>query len=74
MPVELMLNTATKTDARPRFLNPARIAAHDDTPIYFDCRHVDATYAHLRAHGVNCEGAKIAHYGMKQLYVGDPDG
>lgn len=33
-----------------------------------------AAYMHLRAHGVAAKEPKIAHYGMKQLYVIDPDG
>jgi hypothetical protein len=32
-----------------------------------------AAYMHLRAHGVAAKETKIAHYGMKQLYVIDPD-
>ena len=72
--VELMLNTAYEEDARPPGPDPARIAAHDDTAIYFGCPDVDAAYAYLRAHGVAAKEPKIAPYGMKQLYVSDPDG
>jgi glyoxylase I family protein len=43
--VELMLNTAYEDDARPPVPDPARIAAHDDTAIYFGCPDVDAAYA-----------------------------
>jgi uncharacterized glyoxalase superfamily protein PhnB len=35
---------------------------------------VDGAYQHLRAHGVEVEEPKVAPYGMKQLYVKDPDG
>ncbi len=72
--VQLMLNTAYEQDARPPAPDPARIAAHDDTAIYFGCPDVDAAYAHLRARGVNAKEPTIAPYGMKQLYVADPDG
>jgi glyoxylase I family protein len=72
--IELMLNTAYEDDARPLTPNPARIAAHDDTAIYFGCPDVDAAYAYLRERGVNVKAPKIAPYGMKQLYVADPDG
>jgi glyoxylase I family protein len=72
--VELMLNTAYEDRARPPVPDPARIAAHDDTAIYFSCPDVDAAYAHLRAHGVDVKEPRIATYGMKQLYVNDPDG
>jgi catechol 2,3-dioxygenase-like lactoylglutathione lyase family enzyme len=72
--VELMLNTAYEEDARPPAPDPARIAAHDDTAIYFGCPDVDTAYAYLRAHGVAANEPKVAHYGMKQLYLRDPDG
>jgi len=72
--VELMLNTAYEDHARPSVPDPARIAAHDDTAIYFGCPDVDAAYAHLRARGVAVKEPEAAHYGMKQLYVSDPDG
>jgi glyoxylase I family protein len=72
--VELMLNTAYEEDARPPAPDPARIAAHDDTCLYFGCPDVDAAYAHLRARGVAAKEPKVAPYGMKQLYLHDPDG
>jgi len=72
--VELMLNTAYEQDARPPAPDPVRIAAHGDTAIYFGCPDVDAAYAHLRARGVAVKEPKVAPYGMKQLYINDPDG
>lgn len=72
--VELMLNTAYEEDVRPPAPDRARIAAHDDTGIYFGCPDVDAAYAQLRARGVAAKEPKVAPYGMKQLYVTDPDG
>jgi catechol 2,3-dioxygenase-like lactoylglutathione lyase family enzyme len=72
--VEVMLNTAYEQDARPPAPEPARIAAHDDTCLYFSCPDVDAAYAHLRAQGINLKPPEVAHYGMKQLYLHDPDG
>lgn len=62
---ELMLNTAYEQDERPPAPDSARIAAHNDTAIYFRCPDVDAAYAHLRARGVRAQEPKIAHYGMK---------
>ena len=47
--VELMLNAAYGEDARPPVPDPARIAAHDDTCLYFGCPDVDAAYTYLRA-------------------------
>jgi len=72
--IELMLNTAYEHDARPPVPDPARIAAHDDTALYFGCPDVDAAYAHLLEHRVPAKKPKVAPYGMKQLYLADPDG
>ena len=70
----LMLNTAYEQEYRPAQPEPARVAAHGDTGLFFNCPNVDGTYQHLLAHGVNVNEPKIAPYGMKQLYVSDPDG
>jgi catechol 2,3-dioxygenase-like lactoylglutathione lyase family enzyme len=72
--VEMMLNTAYEEHARPPAPAPARIAAHADTCLYFSCPDVDAAYAHLRARGIAVKEPAVAPYGMKQLYVTDPDG
>jgi glyoxylase I family protein len=72
--VELMLNTAYDDGERPPVPDPARVAAHDDTILYFSCPDVDAAYAHLRAKGMDLKEPRIAPYGMKQLYLKDPDG
>jgi glyoxylase I family protein len=71
---ELMLNTAYEADERPAAPDPARIAAHADTTFYFGCDDVDAAYAYLRERGVEMKEPKMSHYGMKQLYLKDPDG
>jgi glyoxylase I family protein len=70
----LMLNTAYEPEYRPVAPNPARIAAHDDTCIYFGWEDLDGLYADLRTKGLNPRKPNIAPYGMKQLYVKDPDG
>ena len=72
--VELMLNTAYESDARPRTPDPSRVAAHNDTVLYFGCPDVDAAHAYLRGRGVATEEPRVAPYGMKQLYLSDPDG
>jgi catechol 2,3-dioxygenase-like lactoylglutathione lyase family enzyme len=72
--VELMLNTAYEKPDRPPGPDPTRIAAHGDAAIYFACPEVDAVYRHLRVNGVAVKEPAIAPYGMKQLYVSDPDG
>ena len=70
----IMLNTAYDDGERPDAEDPARVAAHGDTCIYFGCRDVDAAYEHLKANGLHIDPPSIAPYGMKQLYVLDPDG
>ena len=71
---EIMLNTAYEQDDRPAQPDPARIAAHRDTCLYFSCPNVDPAYEHLLAHGVEVEKPEIAPWGSKQLYLRDPDG
>jgi glyoxylase I family protein len=69
-----MLNTAYDEGQRPATSNPARISSHDDTTLYFGCPDVDAAYQHLRSHGLAVDAPTVSSYGMKQLYVKDPDG
>ena len=71
---QVMLNTAYEQDDRPSRPEAARIAAHGDTCLYLRCPDVDAAYQHLRAHGLEVPEPKVAPYGMKQLYLRDPDG
>jgi catechol 2,3-dioxygenase-like lactoylglutathione lyase family enzyme len=72
---ELMLNTAYEfDDRRPVRPDPARVAAHQDTCIYFGAADVDAVYEELRAKGLQPDPPKVAPYGMKQLYLRDLDG
>jgi glyoxylase I family protein len=54
--------------------DPARISAHQDTCLYFGAPDVDAVYNLLRSKGMDLAPPKVAPYGMKQLYVRDPDG
>ncbi|HEX9893750.1 MAG TPA: VOC family protein [Gemmatimonadales bacterium] len=72
--IELMLNTAYEEEYRPLTPEPARIAAHEDTALFFGCPDVDAAYADLRAKAVDVRPPTVAPYGMKQLYIKDPDG
>jgi catechol 2,3-dioxygenase-like lactoylglutathione lyase family enzyme len=71
---ELMLNTAYEFDSRPPAPDPARMAAHDDSCLYIGCPGVDQAYQYLRDKGVELNPPKVAPYGMKQLYLKDPDG
>lgn len=70
----LMLNTAYESHERPPGADPVRSAAHADTEIYFRCDDVDAVYNHLIGRGVQPEPPRTTPYGMRQLYVKDPDG
>jgi glyoxylase I family protein len=71
---ELMLNTAYEADDRPPVPEPARIAAHRDTALFFDCPDPDAAYAYLRHKGIAAKEPVVQAYGMKQVYLNDPDG
>lgn len=71
---ELMLNTQYERDERPAGRDPARIAAHGDTGLYFRCSDLDAAYASLRARGVEVQLPVVRDYGMRQLSFHDPDG
>jgi catechol 2,3-dioxygenase-like lactoylglutathione lyase family enzyme len=72
--IDLMLNTAYEPDARPPAPDPRRIASHRDTGLFIGAPDLDAVYAHLRGKGIDTEEPKVTPYGMKQLYVRDPDG
>ncbi len=72
--IDLMLNTAYEKHHRPPAPDPARQAAHRDTTIYFGCSDVDGVYRHLLAKGIQVKEPQVAPYGMRQLYVRDPDG
>jgi catechol 2,3-dioxygenase-like lactoylglutathione lyase family enzyme len=71
---EVMLNTRYERPERPPAPDPARVEAHDDASLYFGCPDVEAAYRHLCAKGVTVKPPRVAHYGMKQLTVKDPDG
>lgn len=71
---ELMLNTAYEADDRPSARDSIRVASHADTALFFDCEDVDAAYRALRERGVPAKAPIVTSYGMKQLYLHDPDG
>ncbi|MDP3738586.1 MAG: VOC family protein [Hyphomonadaceae bacterium] len=70
----LMLNTDYEAAERPPAPDQARIAAHQDTGLFFNCQSADAIYDYLKARGVALDPPKTAPYGMRQLYLRDPDG
>jgi catechol 2,3-dioxygenase-like lactoylglutathione lyase family enzyme len=72
---EIMLNTMYEFDnERPVPPDRARVAAHENTCLYFGCPDVDGAYEELREKGVAVKPPKVARYGMKQLSLHDPDG
>lgn len=73
-PACVMLNTAYDPDDVPDAPDPARWSGHQDTCLYFGCPDVDAAYQHLLAQGLAVKPPQVAWYGMKQLYLTDPDG
>lgn len=72
--VDLMLNTAYEAHARPASADPSRVAYHEDTSLFFSCPDVEAAYTYLHEKGVPVEKPVVAPYGMKQLWLKDPDG
>jgi glyoxylase I family protein len=70
----VMLNSMYEDDDRPAAPDAVRAVAHGDTTLYFACPNVDEAYEHLRGKGCDVKPPKVAYYGMKQLYLSDPDG
>lgn len=70
---DLMLNDQYEPDSVPDAPPPERTRWHGDTCLYLGCADPDTAYEYLRSKGVACEPPKVAPYGMKQLYVSDPD-
>lgn len=70
----LMLNTAHDEGERPAERDAAREVAHGDICIFFDAPDVDGVAEALRSKGVAFEGPRDAPYGMRQLWLSDPDG
>lgn len=71
---DLMLNTAYEADDRPETLPDDRRRVHRDTALFFDCADVDEAYKQLAARGVRVTPPAVQAYGMKQIYLEDPDG
>lgn len=72
---EVMLNTAYEFDEeRPEVEDSARTRGHGDVGLFIGCPDVDGAYRELREKGVVVSEPKVAPYGMKQMYVNDPDG
>jgi catechol 2,3-dioxygenase-like lactoylglutathione lyase family enzyme len=70
----VMLNARYEHQDQPAEADPKRAAVHNDAALFFMCDNVDEAYTHLLAKGLKLQPPKIASYGMKQLYLTDPDG
>jgi uncharacterized glyoxalase superfamily protein PhnB len=73
---EVMLNTAYETDEeRPSREDHLQARKHREACLFFGAPDVDGAYAELVAKGVAInQPPKVAPYGMKQMYLQDPDG
>lgn len=72
--VDLMLNDQYEPGHEPPQPPRERTKWHKDTCLYFNCPDPDAAYEFLKSKGIDLKPPKIAPYGMKQLYLTDPDG
>ena len=72
--VGLMLNTAYDADERPAVANPAHHTIHQETYLYFQCPDPNAAYEFLKSKGVSVDPPTVAYYGMRQVFLRDPDG
>lgn len=70
----VMLNTAYDPDEVPEKPDRARWSGHQDTCLFLGSPDVDGAYRELLKRGVVLEPPKVTWYGMKQLYLTDPDG
>lgn len=71
----LMLNTAYERPMRPPEPDPARVASHGDIGLYIGVDGgLDRLAVMLGGHGVAFTPPQTQPYGMRQLYVRDPDG
>ncbi len=72
--VDLMLNDQYEPGHVPAAPPAERTKWHKDTCLYFGSPNPDAAYEYLLSKGVSVDPPKVAPYGMKQLYLQDPDG
>ncbi len=70
----LMLNDQYEPGHVPDGPPSERTEWHSDTCLYLGCEDVDRVYEYLLDKGLDLEPPTVAPYGMKQLYLKDPDG
>ena len=71
--INLMLNDQYEHGHVPPEPPAERQKWHRDTCLYFSA-DPDAVYEYLHSQGIEIESPKDAPYGMRQLYLNDPDG
>ena len=71
---EIMLNTVYDYGESPDSPDLARAGGHGDTCLVIGCPDVDAPGRLLTDKGLKLKQPHVTNYGMKQLYVSDPDG
>jgi uncharacterized glyoxalase superfamily protein PhnB len=67
----LMLNAKHEDEERPPAPEPTK--GHEDITLYIVCENVDQTYAELREK-IQLDPPVNTYYGMRQIFVMDPDG
>lgn len=72
--VDLMLNDQYEPGSVPDAPLAERTKWHGDTCLYFGCPDPDAAYEFLRSKSISLAPPIVTPYGMRQLYVRDPDG
>jgi glyoxylase I family protein len=70
---DLMLNDQYEPGHVPPGPPEERTRWHEDTCLYFGCPDVDGAYEYLISKDINADPPLVTSYGMKQLYVRDPD-
>ena len=70
---DLMLNDQYEPGRVPEGPPPERQKWHHDTCLYFRADS-DAVYEYLRSKAIEVKPPTNAPYGMRQLYLNDPDG
>lgn len=71
--VDLMLNDQYEPGHVPDAPPAERTRWHEDTCLYFGCDDPDAVYQYLKVNGVASAEPNDTSYGMRQLYISDPD-
>lgn len=71
--MRIMLNACYEDHERPDTPDPARVAAHRDTEIYFRCTDVDAAHAEFKSNGLDVSEPAEQH-GRREVVLRDPDG